>query len=140
MKNLFTILILLFIVQSGFGQKDTLCIPKVDTLDGQIVYTVVEKKAEFNGGEESLYKYLAKNIKLKPDCNPYQGSIYSSFIVDTVGNIRNECVYSRFSKIEITLTEKAVLEVIKKMPKWIPAEQSGKKVYSRVMLPVKFKR
>ena len=68
----------------------------------------------------------------------WQGSIYITFVVDTLGNIRNECIYKSFLKGEISPVEKVVLNLIKEMPTWIPAEKDGKKVYMRVTLPIKF--
>ena len=138
MQRLFIISFLLFSCLYGFGQLDTLCVPTIDTLDGQKVYSTAEKPAEFNGGQTSLFKFLTENLHYPNIEATFQGSIYSSFVVDTSGNIRNECIAKKYSGNQISYIEKEVIEVIKKMPKWIPAEQSGKKVYMRIILPIKF--
>lgn len=136
--RLFIISVLLVLGLKSYGQLDTLCVPTIDTLDGQKVYSTAEKPAEFNGGQEGLFKYLAENLHYPKQEGEFQGSIYTSFIVDSSGNIRNECISKRHSSNQLTYIEKQMLEIIKKMPKWIPAEQSGKKVYMRIILPVKF--
>lgn len=118
--------------------KDSTCVPKPDTLDNQIVYLNVDKKAEFPGGESALLKYLFKNLQFPKGQEEYQGSIYATFIVDTLGNTRNECIYKPYFKGEISPLEKLTLNIIKEMPSWKPAEKDGKKVSMRIYLPIKF--
>lgn len=118
--------------------KDSTCIPNPDTLDGQIVYNVTDKKAEFPYGQDSLMRYLAKSIKY-PNHIEYQGSVYIAFIIDSNGKIRNVCSYKRFHSDRLTPIEKECIRVIEEMPDWTPAELNGQRVYSREILPIKFK-
>ena len=63
-----------------------------------------------------------------------EGTVFVSFIVDTLGIIKNPSV----------LTEigggcgKAALDVLWKMPHWEPAVHNGKKVKVRMNLPIQF--
>ncbi len=118
--------------------KDSTCIPNPDILDNQQVYLIAEKNAEFPGGQTAFMTYLAENLRYPKEQEEWQGSIYVTFIVDTLGNIRNECIYKRYFKGEISPIEKVALDLIKEMPTWIPAEKDGMKVYMRVTLPIKF--
>ena len=118
--------------------KDSTCIPDPDTLEGQTVYQVTDKKAEFPHGQDSLMRYLAKSIKY-PNHIEYQGSVYIAFIIDSNGKIRNVCSYKRFRSDRLTPIEKECIRVIEDMPDWIPAKLNGQSVYSREILPIKFK-
>lgn len=122
--------------KAKYNYIDSTCVPKPDTLDGQPVYKVTEKKAEFPNGQDSLMMYLVKSIKY-PQEEEYQGSIYITFIVDSTGKIRNTCIYKRFRNDYLTKIERECLRVIEEMPNWKPAEMNGQKVYSREILPIK---
>lgn len=118
--------------------KDSTCVPTPDILDNQQVYSIPDKEAEFPGGQTAFMSYLQKNLQYPKEQEEWQGSIYVTFIVDSLGKIRNECIYKRYFKGEISPVERVVLNLIKEMPTWTPAEIDGKKVYSRVTLPIKF--
>jgi len=117
--------------------NDTNCIPLPDILDGQPVFKVTEKNAEFPGGQKEFMIYLMKNLQYPKEQASWQGSIYLTFIVDNSGKIRNECIFKRYFNGELSPIEKEALRIIREMPTWIPAEQNGKKVYTRVTLPIK---
>lgn len=118
--------------------KDSTCVPKPDKLDNQQVYLIADKNAEFPGGQSALMTYLLINLRYPIEQEEWEGSIYVTFIVDTLGNIRNECINKHYFKGEISPIEKVALNLIKEMPAWMPAEKNGKKVYMRVTLPIKF--
>jgi hypothetical protein len=117
---------------------DSTCIPRPDILDNQQVYLMADKNAEFPGGKTAFFSYLQNNLRYPEEQAEWQGSIYVTFIVDSLGNIRNECIYKRYFEGEISPIEKVALNLIKEMPTWSPAEKEGKKVYMRITLPVKF--
>jgi hypothetical protein len=117
---------------------DSTCVPNPDTLDNQKVYLIAEKSAEFPGGQSAFMSYLTKNLRYPKEQEEWQGSIYVTFIVDTLGSIRNACIYKRYFIGELKPIENVAINLIKEMPTWIPAEMDGRKVYMRVTLPVKF--
>ena len=47
------------------------------------IYTTVDTMPEFPGGQAELFKFILKNIKIKPDSNISENSkvIYLNFIV-----------------------------------------------------------
>lgn len=116
------------------------CIPKLDTLDGQKVFSTAEKPAEFDGGESKYHKYLAETIE-SPSIGlvDEQFTTFVTFIVDRYGNIRNECIYKQFYEFGLSETEIQVLKVIRKMPKWKPAIINNESVNFRIKAPIKFK-
>ncbi len=124
-------------IETTFQQKDTSCIPFPDLLEGQPVLRIADKNAEFQGGQTALLNFLGKNLHFKSKGMVFQGSFHVTFIVDTTGNIRNECIYEGFLTNEITPMEKEVLSIVKRMPAWIPAELNYKKVNMRIILPIK---
>ncbi len=107
----------------------------VDEIDPIIDF--VEQAAEFPGGETALRMYIAKNLhypELAKD-NDIQGTVYVRFVVEKDG---------RVGDIEILrgvdpLLDKEATRVISGLPKFTPAQQMGRKVRTRIQIPVKFK-
>ena len=115
------------------------CKTNPDTLDGQPVYLTVNKMPSFPGGNEKLMSFITKNLIYPNEYrdNYLQTAIYITFIIDTTGVIRNVCVNQPRHKSYFTPFEREGLKMIDKMPKWIPGELEGKKVYVRVYLPIR---
>ncbi|MES2795915.1 MAG: M56 family metallopeptidase, partial [Bacteroidota bacterium] len=87
------------------------------------VFTVVEENAEFPGGQGGMGEFLAKNLRYP---NPalranVQGKVFLSFIVKKNGDIQDIQI---LKGLGFGLDEEAI-RVIKAMPKWKPAKQSG---------------
>jgi periplasmic protein TonB len=102
------------------------------------IFQKVEKEAEFPGGLRAWRNYLEENlrsdvpIKKKAPLGKY--TVIVQFIVGLDGSISN---------IEATTSngygmEKEVIRVIKKGPKWTPAEQHGRKVKAYRRQPITF--
>ncbi|MBR5973289.1 MAG: TonB family protein [Paludibacteraceae bacterium] len=105
--------------------------------DEDEIYTMVEKKAEFQGGMNALKEYLRCNL-----CYPeqaanlgLQGRVIVSFVVNTDSTISNVQIERG---VDPLLDDEAI-RVVSSMPKWIPGEQNGRKVRSYFRLPVLFK-
>jgi protein TonB len=112
--------------------------PYTDTIDGKVVFTVVQVQAQFPGGTEGWRKYLEKNlnanlgaeyIPLKRKQKSAKQTVTVSFIVDTEGTI-SEVMVMNGNEVHPKLAEEAI-RVIKSGPKWIPATQNGKNVAYR---------
>lgn len=118
---------------------EQVCVPDPDVLDAQKVWRMPfeGKQAEFPGGQIAYYKYLSQ-LRYPAEQIEWQGSIFITFVVDKTGKIRNECIAKRYFEGELSPVEKEALRLIAEMPRWTPAEINGKKVYSRVFLPIKF--
>lgn len=131
----------------ALGQKgnlknvDTTKVAKIiDTIQGQTVMTVSDKAPQFIGGDEARIKYLIKNLHYPQlsEGETWQSTIYVSFIIDTVGKIKNAYIINPLQKGTYTSIEKECIRFVENMPDWIPAEHNGKKVPVRFNMPFRF--
>ena len=98
---------------------------------------IIEQLPEFPGGEMAFRKYIADNIKYPKEAvyEGFQGTVYVSFVVDTVGNTTNVKVLRGVHP----LLDAEAVRVIKSIPqKWKPAMQGRKKMEFNSAVPVKF--
>ena len=127
--------------QTNLVQSDTnISYTIIDTIQGQTVLKVCDKMPQFVGGDEALIKYMTENIfypKLS-DGETWQSKIYVSFIIDTIGKIRNAYVANPLNSGTFTRIEKICINMVENMPDWTPAENNGKKVPVRVNIPFRF--
>ena len=121
-------------VEKGTGEVVT---PKVDNEDYDKIFTKVENPAEFPGGQDAWRRYLERSLQYPEAAqeNGVQGVVRVQFIVDKEGNISEVQALNDPGE---GLAEEAV-RIIKKGPKWKPAEQNGRKVIYRHIQQVTFK-
>jgi len=105
--------------------------------DEDVIFTVVEQQAEFDGGFEAMAKFIAKNMKYPAQARRMgvEGSVFVSFVVDREGNISDPQVIKGISAD----CDREAIRVVKAMPPWKPGKQNGKPVKSRFVLPIKFR-
>ncbi len=105
--------------------------------DDDRIYDIVETNAEFPGGQNECYKFLASQVKYPVKCmqEGIQGRVIVSFVVNRDGSI----VEVKTTKSPHPALSKEAERVISLMPKWKPAVQGGKTVRSRFNLPVMFR-
>lgn len=121
-------------VEKGTGE---VIAPKVETEDYDKIFTKVENPAEFPGGQDAWRRYLERSLQY-PDAaqeNGVQGVVRVQFIVDKGGNISEVQALNNPGE---GLAEEAV-RIIKKGPKWKPAEQNGRKVIYRHIQSITFR-
>lgn len=129
MKNLF--LLLLFISASTISYSQT------DSLDNKI-FTFVEKVPVFKGGDAALIKFLQKNI-IYPNAerlNDIQGKVITRFVVNKNGKVTDVAVIKSSGSDAL---DKEAIRVVKKLPKFEPGTQQGKRVRVYYNLPIIFK-
>ena len=104
--------------------------------DDERVYEVVETNAQFPGGEQECYKWLAQNMRYpaKAQEEGIQGRVIVSFVVNKDGSIVD---VKTLRSPHSSLTKEAE-RLVKSMPKWKPATQGSKTVRSRFSLPLMF--
>ncbi len=95
--------------------------------------TYYQKDASFPGGQKAMKEYFAKKLKLEPETKG--GTVLISFTIDEKGKVTNAKVKRGIAKD----VDNEALRVVKSMPKWIPAEENGRKVSSKVIVPVEIK-
>jgi periplasmic protein TonB len=103
------------------------------------VYTYVEKQPEFPGGQTALSTFIIRNVSYTKADIEKEGppqTKYLRFVIDSTGNVTTPLIENRDST-KYTPYEKRLIEMVLKMPKWIPGEQNKKKVAVSFMLPVR---
>jgi TonB family protein len=100
----------------------------------------VDKMPEYPGGNEALMTYLVANIKYPETAKKEkaEGMVVVKFVVKKDGKVSKVHTVSEQKDLRADLSTEAI-RVIKNMPKWIPAEDGGKKVDCEMALPIKFK-
>ncbi len=96
----------------------------------------VDIPAQFEGGMDAFYKYVAENVKypFMARLKEKQGRVFVQFIVDKEGKITDVKTVKSPDK---HLSKEAV-RVIQNSPKWIPATHEGKIVKVRMVIPISF--
>ena len=106
-----------------------------------IPFAVVEKKPLFQGQDASTFRdwinsqieqqgYPASALE-----NNIQGTVYLSFTVNTDGSLSD---IKSVRKVDPILAD-AVIEIVKKSPKWTPGSQQNKPVKVPYQVPVVFR-
>lgn len=132
MKTIIQILIILIssnsLAQSSFDEVKN-C--ELDSLNGMKVFQIVENPPQFEGGSTNFYRVLAKNLKipLQPDSLDLKSKFYISFVIDTLGNIKNFCATDIMEEVIDD-------DLIKKINYWEPGTHRGQKVPVRMLLPI----
>lgn len=100
------------------------------------IYDVVQKFAEFPGGQKAFNEWMSENFQYPDSCmkEGIQGRVSLQFVVNTDGSIVDvEPLHSPHP----ALTE-AAIQLVKRMPRWIPAENDGKIVRCRFRIPISY--
>jgi hypothetical protein len=124
----------LFSQQSNLPAAD--CIPKPDTLDGQKVFRLANKLAQYLGGDAKMMDFIGKNFKHLKGKNTGKKTLTITIVIDASGKVRNPCLIKSKSDMADENTEREIIRVFNAMPKWTPAELNGKKAYTRIIMPV----
>lgn len=133
------IIIFLLISSTGlFGQMTSpgveTCKSEFDSLANRLVYTKVDSMPTFPNGEDSLYAFISKNIKIVGGNATYSGTVYVSFIIETDGSLTNKRLIKGF----YCPADEEVLRLIDIMPDWIPGKCEGILVPVKFIFPLKF--
>lgn len=99
------------------------------------VYTFVEEMPSFPGGDGDMQKFIFTNLKYPAKSIEYgvQGRVTLRFIVTKTGEITD------IENIRDTRGDSladSLIQVIKKMPNWIPGKHEGKAVDVYYTLPL----
>jgi periplasmic protein TonB len=119
-----------------------LCYPLIaqetpkDSLENK-VYAVVEKTAEFPGGQDKFYKFFNKNMRYPADARRkgIEGNVFVRFIIEKDGAITNTEIVKGVSE-DLDMEAKRVINA---MPNWSAGEKDGRKVRQMYTLPIQFK-
>jgi protein TonB len=105
--------------------------------DPEAPWIFVEQFPQFPGGELALYQFLSKYTRYpeKAKENGIQGIVYVKFVVAKDGSL---------TRVEIERgahpwLDREAMEVVRKMPNWIPGKQQGIAVPVSMKMPINFK-
>jgi protein TonB len=102
------------------------------------VVDVAEEDAEFPGGYDKLAEFIQNNLVFPDEALEIgvKGKAMVRFVVEKDGRISNATVERPI--VECPACNKEALNVINKMPKWVPAKNAGRPVRLWVRIPVVF--
>ncbi len=101
------------------------------------VFTVVETPPSPQGGMESLYKYIASDMKYPEQAkkNGVEGKVFVQFIINEFGEVSDVEVIKGIG----AGCDAEAARVVKNMGQWEPGKQRGEAVKVRMVLPITFK-
>lgn len=107
--------------------------PKQVIEEDNTVYNMagIEVKPEFPGGIEKFYKFVGSNYRA-PEEEGLKGRVFVSFTVEKDGSLTDIKVLRDIGYG----TGAEAIRVLKKSPRWTPAEQNGRKVRCSYQLPI----
>lgn len=99
--------------------------------------TMPDSPPQYPGGNNAQYKFIVSNLVYPEDARKagIEGTVYVQFIIEPTGKITNAKVLKGVS----TSIDKAALDVVNKMPDWIPAKIDNKPASFEMTMPFKFK-
>jgi protein TonB len=102
------------------------------------IYNRAEKAPEFPGGESALSTYINRNLTYPQSAidNGTSGTVHVSFVVDEHGKVIDPQALDGKNLGDEMVNQ--TLKVFSNMPAWTPGMVHGKKVKTRLEVPVTF--
>jgi periplasmic protein TonB len=103
--------------------------------DSAQIYTYVDNRAEFPGGNEALSRFIFQHVD--PELahrNNIEGRVIVQFLITRYGEVRDASI----KKSVHPLLDKEALRVIGMLPKWQPAKRKGRPVNTRNIIAIIF--
>ncbi len=97
---------------------------------------VLERLPEFPGGASAFMKWITANVKYPKSLQTRKisGTVVVSFVIDAEGNATQLAIDSSDNK----QLAQAVLNVMRRMPKWRPGIQNGNVCPTMIKVPINF--
>lgn len=110
---------------------------KPEPVDDNQVFTVVEQKPQFPGGDAALLKWVSEHIRYPAMAqeNNIQGRVVVQFVVTKTGKV-GEVKVLRSKDPDL---DKEAVRVVKSLPAFVPGKMNGHAVNVWYTLPVTFK-
>ena len=128
MFRLLFILSLTLLTVNSFGQKNDTLTNDTTIFADPLIYP------SFPGGQISLDEYIKNNFKWTQGQVKVHGKVFVEFVVDTNGKIKEAKVIRGLCDT----CDKEALRLVENMPTWIAGTENGKKVRTKMVLPIKF--
>lgn len=108
--------------------------PNTGQILQEVIIDWVDEESSFPGGTVEMIKFIQKNLEYPDTQLDIVGKVYLDFIIEKDGTISNIIVRKGLAPE----FDRKAIEVVHKMPNWIPAKFKGQVVRSRLRLPVAF--
>lgn len=133
-----TLLLIAVFIISGRAhcQVRSSCIPNPDFLDGVKVVKLADIMPEYPGGQRQMLVDIKSQFKYPEEQQQVQQKVDLTFVVDTLGHIRNVCIHHPFSPGSITPVEESMVKIMGSMNNWTAGKSKGKKIPVRIMQPI----
>lgn len=133
MKKIVIFLLFIATTSGVFAAQERTNFPQ----DSSTVYDFPEQMAQFPGGADAMDMFIRKNLNYPDNLKRggVQGKVYIQFIVEKDGSLSNITVRRGCNNETL---DKEAINVIKKMPNWIPGTMRGKKVRVKQTIPITF--
>ncbi|MBL7710732.1 MAG: TonB family protein [Chitinophagaceae bacterium] len=119
-------------------RNDTLVTGQCYTREGNdTIYFEYEQPPKFPGGQDSLRKFIGRNLKYPPNArlDAIEGTVYVLFTVTKEGSVTEVKIYKAVSP---ELDAEAI-RVVSRMPPWMPRKLEGELTPYNLVLPVAFR-
>jgi len=136
MKIILFLMAVLLISETCLGQAKSPCISTPDLLDGIKVAKLADVMPEYPGGQRQMLIDIKKQFKYPQEQQQVQEKVDVTFVIDTLGNVRNVCINHPFSPGTVTPVEESIERILMSMNNWTPGRTKGKKIPVRMMLPI----
>jgi hypothetical protein len=137
MKKALFIILFSIGIDSVLAQQGLISISKTEKETAVAVDTKLTKIAAFPGGQTAFSRQIVNNFKTQSlvRANITQAHAIAAFFVETDGSIADIKIVS----YENEMVKNEFLKALKSIKtKWIPAEENGKKVRSKMNQPLFF--
>ena len=104
----------------------------------EYVYFLPTENASFPGGQAALTSYIKKNMVYPEDALRFhvEGTVYAEVTVDSVGYVKNVEFPAKHLGSGL---EQSTYTVLMASPRWLPAKENGKRVSSKITVPVVYR-
>jgi len=108
---------------------------EVEEVKATVIHDVVAISPEYPGGPGEMATFIQENFEYPEMAREMgeQGTIWIEFVVFSDGTIKQVKVVKGVS----ASLDREAKRIVKRMPKWKPGEQAGKKVNVRYTIPIK---
>jgi len=114
--------------------EDTLCLKQYDPKLKKDVYSFVDERPEFPGGQDSMMFFIVKN-RSSAARESIQSMVRFEFVIDVDGTILDEKIYNK-EPAGYTLLDKDIIRIIRLMPKWKPGKCKNRIVPFRMFIKI----
>jgi protein TonB len=126
---------LLLVSLNGSAQseiKEEPCVILLDSFGNGGNYSNVDSMPHFPGGQEAMMKFITTHLQIPEDFISWNSKVITQFVVDTNGYLTDKKIIKGLNDD----LNKAVLDVLDKMPPWVPGKCHGRLVPVVFTLPV----